>query len=64
MKNKSFSIRFYTQRCSFLRITGLLCLTAVLSFYTLSTAAARNYNEPYKGEYLNRVAFPIGGIGA
>jgi uncharacterized protein (DUF608 family) len=24
----------------------------------------RKYNETYKGEYLNRLAFPIGGIGA
>ncbi|WP_207434812.1 GH116 family glycosyl hydrolase [Sabulibacter ruber] len=24
----------------------------------------RNFNESYKGEYLNRVAFPIGGMGA
>ncbi len=24
----------------------------------------RRYNETYKGEYLNRVAFPVGGIGA
>ena len=24
----------------------------------------RSYNEAYKGEYLNRVAFPIGGLGA
>ena len=25
---------------------------------------ARKYNSPYTGEYLNRVAFPIGGLGA
>ena len=25
---------------------------------------ARNYNGPYKGEYLNRVAMPMGGLGA
>src|SRR5436189_1859525 len=24
----------------------------------------RQYNGPYSGEYLNRVAFPIGGLGA
>lgn len=24
----------------------------------------RQYNAPYRGEYLNRVAFPIGGLGA
>lgn len=27
-------------------------------------AATRNYNGDYTGEYLNRVAFPIGGLGA
>ncbi|MDB5157666.1 MAG: hypothetical protein JWR50_2373 [Mucilaginibacter sp.] len=27
-------------------------------------AAKRKYNAPYAGTYLNRVAFPIGGIGA
>lgn len=25
---------------------------------------ARNYNDTYSGDYLNRVAFPLGGIGA
>ena len=25
---------------------------------------ARVYNKPYTGEYLNRIAFPVGGIGA
>jgi uncharacterized protein (DUF608 family) len=25
---------------------------------------ARSYNTPYTGEYLNRIAFPIGGLGA
>lgn len=28
------------------------------------TSQKRKYNAPYKDEYLNRVAFPIGGIGA
>ena len=27
-------------------------------------AGNRKYNETYKGEFLNRLAFPIGGIGA
>jgi hypothetical protein len=27
-------------------------------------ASARAYNSPYTGENLNRIAFPIGGIGA
>jgi hypothetical protein len=30
----------------------------------VSHAAQRHYNGPYFGPYLNRVAFPIGGIGA
>ena len=29
-----------------------------------NNTAKRKYNESYKGEYLNRLAFPIGGIGA
>src|SRR5665213_1438933 len=29
-----------------------------------NNAGKRKYNEIYKGEYLNRLAFPIGGIGA
>jgi len=29
-----------------------------------NNAAKRKYNETYKGEFLNRLAFPIGGIGA
>ena len=28
------------------------------------TLQKRKYNSPYKDEYLNRVAFPVGGIGA
>lgn len=28
-----------------------------------STKTTRGYNEPYEREYLNRVAFPIGGLG-
>ena len=31
---------------------------------TNATAPTRGYNEPYEGEYLNRVAFPLGGMGA
>ncbi len=27
-------------------------------------AAKRKYNTPYTGEYLHRLAFPVGGIGA
>ncbi|HKG67336.1 MAG TPA: hypothetical protein VKA92_00595, partial [Segetibacter sp.] len=28
------------------------------------TRLNRKYNAPYKAEYLNRLAFPVGGIGA
>jgi uncharacterized protein (DUF608 family) len=28
------------------------------------TSAVRNYNAAYEGDYLNRVAFPIGGLGS
>jgi len=31
---------------------------------TKSKKAGRNYNDAYDGEYLKRVAFPIGGLGA
>lgn len=31
---------------------------------TARRRAARNYNEAYENEYLNRIAFPIGGLGA
>jgi uncharacterized protein (DUF608 family) len=31
---------------------------------TEEPSSKHNYNEAYAGEYLNRVAFPIGGIGA
>lgn len=30
----------------------------------LKDTAKRKYNETFKGEYLNRLAFPVGGIGA
>jgi uncharacterized protein (DUF608 family) len=39
-------------------------LFVILLNPTLSLAAKREYNGWYEGEYLNRVAFPIGGIGA
>src|SRR6185369_7867930 len=29
-----------------------------------NSKGSRQYNSPYTGEYLNRIAFPIGGIGA
>src|ERR1700712_4494250 len=36
--------------------------TAVLS--KKNAGEKRKYNTPYTGEFLNRVAFPIGGLGA
>ncbi len=66
-------------RRSFIKKIGLSGLSAtmlppvILSAEDLSKtdvdekhvpAPARAYNSPYKGEYLNRVAFPIGGLGA
>ena len=40
-------------------LIGILCLTVSLHAF-----GQRNYNEPYSGKYLDRVAFPIGGMGA
>ncbi len=47
----------------------LLTLTLVVAWTVPGLAAERKgpqrpYNGPYKGPFLNRVAFPIGGIGA
>ncbi len=46
----------------------ILIVSFALTFSQLCSTAAmasgRNYNGPYTGEYLNKVAFPIGGIGA
>lgn len=35
-----------------------------LSDHNVSDSGTRKYNAPYSGEHLNRLAFPIGGIGA
>ena len=37
----------------------ILCLSISLHAF-----GQRNYNEPYSGKFLDRVAFPIGGMGA
>jgi uncharacterized protein (DUF608 family) len=44
----------------------IVCLIAILTQTAVlaETADTRPYNGPYEGPYLNRVAFPIGGIGA
>ena len=69
----------HNQRRSFLKKVALGGAAAMVSPATMigadevkpapvaspiSNLAKRNYNTPYKGEYLNRVAFPIGGLGA
>ena len=40
-------------------LIGILCLTVSLHAF-----GQRNYNEPYSGKTLDRVAFPSGGMGA
>jgi len=48
------------------RLYLTVALFALFGLLTGSTIHAqhREYNDSYKGPYLNRVAFPIGGIGA
>jgi len=67
-----------TGRRVFLRNLGVGSAAAFLPIGSLKTSdskqvdtetpvidtAKRKYNAPYSGPYLNRVAFPIGGIGA
>ncbi len=54
-----------------LSVMGLLCVTALFWGSRCSpgsqvspAATGRTYNGLYTGDFLNRVAFPIGGIGA
>jgi uncharacterized protein (DUF608 family) len=51
-----------TQVFLFLMFFSLITLTKCTTTKDYSTK--RNYNDPYSGPNLNRVAFPIGGIGA
>ena len=55
----------YAHRPRF-RLRLFIALVAVLGLAETSDvrAQSRRYNESYEGPYLNRVAFPIGGIGA
>jgi len=39
-------------------------LTMAVAFSSAMVSGGREFNEAYEGENLNRVAFPIGGIGA
>ena len=73
MKNKS-------GRRKFIKNLGAGSLTAAVTPYSLfakekkengfnedkieKLSSKHDYNGTYTGEYLNRVAFPIGGIGA
>lgn len=44
--------------------TTLVVLTLVLVSPAITLAEQKGYNAVYQGEYLNHVAFPMGGIGA
>ena len=46
------------------RTNLLLVLALIFVLAGGVSAEQREYNAPYTGEYLNRVAFPLGGIGA
>ncbi|MCK4772100.1 MAG: hypothetical protein KAT18_04215, partial [Candidatus Latescibacteria bacterium] len=46
------------------RTAILLLTTAALLVAGGCTGRSREYNDPYTGPYLNKVAFPIGAIGA
>lgn len=53
------------------RLGKLILVILILVFYSCTSGtgvkqdpAARDYNGPYSGENLNKLAFPIGGIGA
>ena len=58
--------KFYTK--SLIGIVGLLVLSAVFNgcsrIATNEQKCVREYNGEYFGPYLNRVSFPIGGMGA
>ncbi|MDR0893141.1 MAG: hypothetical protein LBN24_11100 [Mediterranea sp.] len=53
-------------------VLTLICLYLVVTTSGFSHASAssnnnpptRTFNSPYEGDYLNKIAFPIGGIGA
>ena len=41
-----------------------LCLAVLLLGHSVSVQAKRAYDGPYTGDHLERVAFPLGGLGA
>ena len=49
--------------CRLVAATTLLAVVASASIRA-AEQSSREFNGPYRGKYLNRVAFPIGGIGA
>jgi len=53
-------------KAMFVKITILLIIITgtIKAESKYHTKQNRQYNGPYTGEYLNRVAFPLGGIGA
>lgn len=63
-KNSNKSVKMKTK----IQLFGLLILTGLIFFKCDQNESTLNsqhrFNGPYKGEFLDRVAFPIGGIGA
>lgn len=56
-------------RFFFTHLTNLLIMTSMILLFQSCTEknpdyAQREFNGKYEGEYLNRLAFPIGGMGA
>ncbi len=53
-------------RCEYCRAMMIACLLAALACAAVRAdeAPSREFNGPYRGRHLSRVAFPIGGIGA
>ncbi|MHA4811876.1 GH116 family glycosyl hydrolase [Flavitalea flava] len=45
-------------------LSKIILVTAFCVFQNMFIYAQHSYNGPYSGEYLQRVAFPIGGMGA
>ncbi len=51
-------------RCCAVVVILSWCSVAVQGADRYASRQTREYNGPYRGEYLDRVAFPLGGIGA
>jgi hypothetical protein len=66
MKTYSFSCLIYciTQKTRSIIFIFLFFLFENLLYAGVSSNASRIFNSKYSGDYLNRVAYPIGGIGA